>query len=112
MDTTKLTTLINRHMKYSIILISFVILLTLSCKKDTEYTVTKASGLIKAQGITTYMYGTHILTDKAGNTLYALRGSSATLDNYIDKNVELEGHKVKGYPVDGGPEYIDVSKIK
>lgn len=99
-------------MKYSKFLFAFVILLTVSCKKDTEFGVTKDNGLIEAQVITTYMYGTHILTDGAGNTLYALRSSSVTLNNYIGKNVEIKGHKVKGYPVGGGPEYIDVSKVK
>jgi len=99
-------------MKYSKFLLAFVILLTVSCKKDTEFGVTNASGVIKAQGFTTYQYGTHILTDGAGNTIYALRSSSVALDNYIGKNVEIKGHKVKGYPVDGGPKYIDVSKVK
>ncbi len=99
-------------MKYKTFLFAFVILLTVSCKKDTEFVVTKTSGVVKAQGTTTYMYGTHILTDNNGNTLYALRSSSVILDDYINKTVEIKGHKVKGYPVEGGPEYIDVSKIK
>lgn len=58
------------------------------------------------------MYGTHVLTNDHGQTLYALKSSSVKLDDYIDKNVEISGSKIEGYPIDGGPEYIEVSKIK
>ena len=66
----------------------------------------KTTGLIQKQGITTYMYGTHTITD------YALKSNSINLDNYIDENVSIIGEKIDGYPVDGGPDYIEVKKIK
>jgi hypothetical protein len=99
-------------MKYLKILFAFIILLTLSCDKDTESGSIKAIGVVKASGASTFQYGTHILTDNSGNMLYALRSKSVNLDNHIDKNVEIKGHKVKGYPVDGGPEYLEVTKVK
>ena len=64
------------------------------------------SGTIQSQGITTYQYGTHTVSG------YALRSSSVNLDDYINRNVKVVGHKIDGYPVDGGPEYIDVQEIK
>jgi hypothetical protein len=97
-------------MNFSKILLAILIIVTASCKKEDD--VNQLRGTIQAQGITTYMYGTHVLTNNVGQTLYALRSSSVKLDNYIGKNVEISGSKVGGYPVDGGPDYLDVSKIK
>lgn len=99
-------------MKYSNFLFLFLLILTLSCKKGTEFCSVKSSGIIHAQGITTYMYGTHVLVDNTGKTVFALRSNTVNLDQYIDKKVEIKGNKVKGYPVDGGPEYLDVSDVK
>jgi hypothetical protein len=97
-------------MKYLKILFTIIITLTFSCKKNVD--VNKLKGIIKEQGISTYMYGTHVLTNHLGETLYALRSNSVKLDDYIDKKVEISGNKIEGYPVDGGPEYLEVTKIK
>lgn len=102
----------NDHMKYSRIILAFFILLTISCSNKAEVRAIKAKGAIQAQGITTYMYGTHVLKDDEGKTVYALRSSSVTLDDYVGKDVEIVGSKVEGYPVDGGPDLLEVSKIK
>lgn len=88
------------------------IMMGVSCKKDTEFKATKTDGIIQKQGITTYQYGTHILVDNNGQTKYALKSESINLDNYINRYVEIKGHKIKGYPIDGGPDYIDVSEVK
>lgn len=98
-----------KHLKFLFVL---VIVGTLSCNKDTEFTSTKSSGTIQLQGITTYMYGTHILKDSSGKTLYALRSKSVNLDEYINKNVEIKGKKVNGYPIERGPEYLEVTCVK
>jgi hypothetical protein len=82
-----------------------------SCQKETAFATTKASGIIRQQGVSTYQYGTHVLTDDTGKTLYALR-SKKNLDNYIGKHVEIKGKKVNGYPVENGPEYLEVTKVK
>ena len=63
-------------------------------------------GTIQEQGITTYQYGTHTISG------YALRSNSVTLDDYINQYVTVVGHKINGYPVDGGPDYIEVDEIK
>lgn len=99
-------------MKYSKILFTFIVVLSLSCSKDKVPGSVQTSGVITVQGITTYMYGTHVLTDTTGCTVYALRSTSLILDDYLNKNVEIKGNKVSGYPVDGGPEYLDVYSIK
>jgi hypothetical protein len=70
------------------------------------------NGTIQKQGITTYQYGTHVLLDKDGKTLYALKSETLKLDDYIGKKVELEGKLVEDYPVDGGPSYLEVMRIK
>lgn len=70
------------------------------------------SGTIKKQGITTYMYGTHVLLDDNGKTLYALRSESVDLDRFIGRKVAVKGGLVKGYPVDFGPRYLDVKSIE
>jgi hypothetical protein len=78
-----------------------------SCKNnDTKLAMIEITGTLKEQGITTYQYGTHTI---AG---YALRSSVVILDDYINQNVTVVGYKIDGYPVDGGPDFIEVEEIK
>jgi hypothetical protein len=70
-----------------------------------------AVGTIKKQGITIYMYGTHILMNDEGRTLYALRSKIIKLDEYIGKKVMVKGSLIEGYPVDFGPDYLDVNSV-
>ena len=86
--------------------IALILFLSYSCKKSLFSNKVKETGFIQKQGITTYMYGTHTITD------YALKSNSINLDNYINKNVSVIGKKIDGYPTDGGPDYIEVKKIK
>ena len=69
-----------------------------------------ASGNLQKLGMSTFQYGTHLL--KAENKTYALKSGSINLDTYLDKKVTIKGRKVVGYPVDGGPELIDVTLVK
>ena len=69
-----------------------------------------ASGTIEKIGMSTFQYGTHLL--KADNKTYALKSGSINLDTYLDKKVTIKGKKVAGYPVDGGPELVDVTLVK
>lgn len=66
----------------------------------------EVTGTIQEQGITIYQYGTHTISG------YAIKSSTIKLDNYINKNVTILGKKIEGYPVDGGPDFIEVEKIK
>lgn len=84
-----------------------ICLSVISCDKDDINTDNvEITGTILKQGITTYQYGSHTISG------YALRSSSITLDDYINQNVTVVGHKIDGYPVDGGPDYIEVEEIK
>lgn len=68
------------------------------------------TGVLHKQGITTYQYGTHTISEN--NKLYALRSSSLNLDEYLSQNITIVGERIDGYPVDGGPNYLEVIKIK
>lgn len=59
----------------------------------------------------TWMYGTHTLNNANGKPLYALTSSSINLSNYENKEVRISGDLVEGYPVDGGPKYLNVTGI-
>lgn len=96
-------------------------ILTLSCgllsgctmdntKSSQESDAFEFHGLLKQQGITTYQYGTHTISNSTKT--YALKSSTINLDTYIDKNVTVEGTKIDGYPIDGGPEFIDVKAVR
>ena len=92
-------------MKKLILLVSILILI-LSCEKNMTISIpVELTGLIQKQGVTSYMYGTHVISG------YALRSNTILLDNYIDYNVTIVGYKIDGYPVDGGPDYIEVTDI-
>jgi len=71
-----------------------------------------ATGFIKKQGMTTYMYGTHVLVDDNGRTLYALKSDTIDLNKYINRQVTIRGHLVNGYPLDSGPNYLNVKFIE
>lgn len=71
-----------------------------------------ASGVVKKQGVTAYMYGTHVLLDDDGKTLYALKSDSVDLDRHTGRKATIRGVLVKGYPLDSGPQYLDVISIE
>ena len=97
-------------MKTSTKLLALFVCLTLAftaCRQENsdqyEYEV---SGIIKAQGITFYQYGTHAING------YALRSETINLDDFIDQEVTIKGNSIEGYPIEGGPEYIRVEVVK
>ena len=71
-----------------------------------------AEGTIRRQGMTIYQYGTHILVDQSGRTRYALRSDQIDLNNYVDQHVRVSGTLVPGYPVDLGPDYLEVEDVQ
>ena len=75
---------------------------------DTATRVT-ATGTIQKLGMSTFQYGTQVL--KTENKTYALK-STFSLDPYLDKKVTIKGKKVSGYPLEGGPDLVDVSMVK
>src|SRR3954452_2321494 len=70
-----------------------------------------AEGLLHRQELTSYQYGTYVLLDTAGHTLYALRATTLNLDDYAERPVRLTGTPVPGYPLSGGPPLLDVTDI-
>lgn len=79
------------------------------------------SGRLAEAGITTWQYGTHTLTGveyqdtivrPVKTVLFAVKSSSIYLDSYNGKDVILSGYYVDGYPVDGGPQLIEVVAVK
>ena len=70
-----------------------------------------ASGTVRRRGFTSYMYGTHLLVDRRGHTLYALKSDSIRLDRYIGKEVTVSGKLVEGYPLEGGPPFLNVVSV-
>jgi hypothetical protein len=71
-----------------------------------------ATGFLKKRGITTYMFGTHVLLDDNGRTLYALKSDTIDLNKYINRTVTVRGYLVVGYPIDSGPNYLNVKSIE
>ena len=69
-------------------------------------------GIVKKQGMTSYMYGTHVLVNENGRTLYALKSDRINLDSYVGKKVTVSGELVPGYPVENGPNYLSVGSVR
>ena len=99
-------------MKMKLLLFSLIMFLFTSCEKEegiaTNYQV-KLEGTIHEMGPTIWMYSTHKITYNC--KLYALKSSTINLDKYIEKRVTVWGDQVNGYPVDSGPEYIEVKRL-
>jgi hypothetical protein len=70
-----------------------------------------STGTIQRAEVTTYMYGEYILVDGSGKTLYALTSHTLDLSQYIGRNVKITGTFIDGYPVDGGPLFLDVQSV-
>lgn len=70
----------------------------------------KFEGVMEKTGMTMYMYGSHTISSN-GKT-YALQSTTINLDTYVSKKVMVKGSKVEGYPVDDGPELIDVKAVE
>src|SRR3989338_1999153 len=71
-----------------------------------------AQGNIQPLEGSIWQYGTHTLLDEDGDILYALSSDAVTLDDYDGKKVEVQGSLKEGYPVDGGPPYIEVDTVR
>lgn len=93
-----------------IICVNLLILGTMGCGSVNEKNGQEYTGVIKPAGITSYQYGTHRL--EAGDDIYALKSDNISLDDYEDQNVSITAFKIDGYPLDGGPVYLNVTKVK
>ncbi|WP_316814718.1 hypothetical protein [Pedobacter nyackensis] len=92
-----------------LLVIGFAIVGCSGVKPAADQNLVILGGKLEALGMSTFQYGTHILN--SGATTYALKSSKVDLKTYAGKNVVVKGLKVAGYPVDGGPELIDVQEV-
>ena len=93
------------------LLISLSLLVSLSCSlSESQYDI-ETEGVIEELGASYWMYGTHVLKQD-DQILYALRSSDIELELYEESTVIILGNLIEGYPLEGGPPYVDVKKIK
>jgi hypothetical protein len=75
-----------------------------------------ATGVLEKPEITSYMYGTHAITDEVSGTRYALRSEDeGMLDGYVGQRVTIYGTLVPGYEngqIEGGPPLLSVTRIE
>jgi hypothetical protein len=84
-------------------------------EKSSSRTIA-VTGVIEKPEITSYMYGSHAITDEASGKRYALRSEQAPLlDDYVGQRVTVFGTSVPGYEggaIEGGPPLIEVDQVK
>ena len=91
-----------------------VIVMALAAPVLAQESVT-ATGVLQVQGITTYQYGTHAVTDEGSGTFYALSSDIVDLDAYAGQRVTVYGTLVPGYEsgqVEGGPPLVEVTWVE
>jgi len=74
-----------------------------------------ATGVLEKPDMTTYMYGTHAITDARTGEQYALGSESVDLDAYVGEEVTVTGAPVPGYgngQVEDGPALLEVSGVE
>jgi hypothetical protein len=74
-----------------------------------------ATGVLEKPDMTTYMYGTHAITDARTGEQYALGSESVDLDAYVGEEVTVTGVPVPGYgngQVEDGPALLEVSGVE
>lgn len=74
-----------------------------------------ATGTIEEAGVTTYMYGTHVIVDEQTGTFYALGSDVVDLDAYTGQRGTVYGTLVPGYEygqVEGGPPLVNVTWVE
>jgi len=87
----------------------FFLLLQTGCSSGNIDNKSLYAGIIQPTGITSYQYGTHILDTEDG--FYALKSNAIDLNKYVDQKVKIKATQIQGYPVDGGPIYLLVTKV-
>lgn len=90
---------------FAVVIILFFAVISCSKEADDQKTI-EVTGIIQPQEITYYQYGTHTIQG------YALRSSTLNLDDYVGQQVTVVGYTIEGYPVEGGPDYLEVIAVK
>ena len=92
-------------MRYLLFSMLLIVLSASTCEKDNNKPMIEVTGVLQQQGVTTYQYGTHVMPG------YALRSSTIDLDQYVGQNVTVRGYLIESYPVENGPEYLEVEEV-
>lgn len=98
-------------MKKILFLFILIIFIGISCDENDEYMIVSDGFIIETEA-SYYQYGTHTLKTGTGEVLYSLTSNSIDLIVYNDVYVEIKGNLIEGYPIEGGPEYLEVKSIK
>ncbi|CAL68393.1 hypothetical protein [Christiangramia forsetii] len=87
----------------------FFLLIQTGCSSGNIDDKSLYTGIIQSTDITSYQYGTHSLETE--DDFYALKSNTIDLNKYVDQKVKIEATQIQGYPVDGGPIYLLVTKV-
>ncbi|QDC44095.1 copper resistance protein NlpE N-terminal domain-containing protein [Methylophilus medardicus] len=77
-------------------------------------------GVLEKRTISSWQYGTHQLTGDffqaeatamAPRKVFALKSEQINLDPFLGQEVAITGKAIAGYPVDGGPDFIEVIAV-
>ena len=98
-----------------LVLMGLFLIILASCSSSTvenNNLITK-NGILTKIEMSTWMYGSYILSDESGKPIVALKeNENIEFEKYNWKKVEVKGELIEGYPLDGGPEYLSVKSIK
>ena len=83
------------------------LLLVFSCHK-AEDSITVEGTILKYDYVE-HHYGTHIL--QCTNKTFAIESGHIELDDFVDQRVMIVGLFKEGYPLDDGPELIEVFTV-
>ncbi len=87
-----------------------LILITATCNKSQMDNSLEVTGTIEAIQMTSWQYGTHTISNDT--IFYALRSEKSNLESFEGKTVTITAVKIEGYPVDGGPEFLEVTRVR
>lgn len=91
-----------------LLMLGFVAAGCSTTKQNNTAGAVELSGKLEEMGMTTFQYGSHILV--SSGKIYALK-SNLDLTKFLNKEVKIKGSKVAGYPIENGPDLIDVTSI-
>lgn len=69
----------------------------------------KLSGKIEKLEVSGFGYGSHLIN--SGGKMFALTSKSIDLNKFAGKAVVAKGKKIDGYPLEGGPDYIEILEV-
>lgn len=67
------------------------------------------SGKIEKLEVSGFGYGSHLIN--SDRKMYALTSKDIDLNKFVGKAVIAKGKKIDGYPLEGGPDYIEIIQV-